>query len=66
MSNKPNKKEITTVIVIEMRTQVITTVRIPAYEYEQIKKLTENGKYLNFADFVRKAVKRMLEKEVSE
>ena len=51
-------------MVIGMRNQVIITVRIPAYEYEQIKKLVKNGKYLNFADFVRKAVKKLLESEV--
>ena len=50
--------------MIGMRKQVITTVRIPTYEYEQIKKLIDNGKYLNFADFVRKAVKKQLQSEV--
>jgi len=51
--------------VIGMRNrQVITTVRLPSYEYEQIKKLVKDGKYLNFADFVRKAVKKLLESEV--
>ena len=50
--------------MIRMRNQVVTTVRLPAYEYEEIKKLVKNGKYLNFADFVRKAVKKLLESEV--
>ena len=44
-----------------MSKEVITTVRIPVYDYNLIKDLVKNGKYLNFSDFVRIAVKKLLE-----
>ena len=46
-----------------MPKQIITTIRLPAEDYQQIKKLVNQGKYLNLADFVRKAVKKQLENE---
>jgi len=48
-----------------MQKEVITTVRLPAKDYQQIKNLVNQGKYLNFADFIRKAVRKMLELENS-
>ena len=41
----------------------ITTVRLPANDYRQIKNLVNRGKYINFSDFIRKAVKKLLESE---
>ena len=46
-----------------MSKERVTTVRIPAFEYDLIMKLVKEGRYLNFSDFLRKAVKKLLESE---
>jgi len=44
---------------------VIIACRIPRKEDEAIEKLVKEGKYINKSDFFRKAVKKLLESEVS-
>ena len=46
-----------------MRKGKITTVKLPPQDYKQIEELVRDGKYLNKSDFLRKAVKKLLESE---
>ena len=41
---------------------VIVTVRMPNSEYNKIKRLVEKGLYLSVADFIRTAVRELLNK----
>jgi len=46
-------------------TAIKLTFRLPLEDYKLINQLVKQGKYLNKSDFLRKAVKKQLEKEVS-
>ena len=41
---------------------VVTTVRLTKQEYQKIKKLVEKGLYLSISDFIRTAVRELLNK----
>ena len=41
----------------------IATVKLPPQDYKRIEELVKEGKYLNKSDFLRKAVKKLLESE---
>jgi len=45
-----------------MSKEIITTVRVPRYDYSLIKKLVKEGIYLNFSDFFREAIREKLDK----
>jgi len=52
-----------TILGIKMQKGKITTVKLPPQDYKQIEELVREGKYLNKSDFLRKAVKKLLESE---
>jgi len=41
---------------------VVTTIRLSEQEYNKIKRLVERGQYLSVSDFVRTAVRELLNK----
>jgi len=41
------------------------SARIPLEDNKAIEKLVKEGKYINKSDFFRKAIKKLLESEVS-
>jgi len=41
---------------------VVTTIRLSEQEYNKIKRLVEKGQYLSIADFIRTAVRELLNK----
>jgi len=41
---------------------VVTTIRLTEQEYNKIKRLVEKGQYLSVSDFIRTAVRELLNK----